>query len=167
MLADTDWAALLAPLVEALAAYPFFEPPFRISRDAVRTGAVLIDTPMVSISMSLLAKPPYDFVRDYAPVALAASSAFAVTLHPSVPANSVEQLIALARARPGKLNYGSSGTGTHGILSTGKNSSSGFGILPSAPVGLQSRSKRRACRVDIGARSRPSCERCRRRAAEN
>lgn len=54
VLAETDWAALLAPLVEALAANPFFEPPFRISRDAVRTGAVLIDTPLVAISASLL-----------------------------------------------------------------------------------------------------------------
>lgn len=54
VLADTDWTALLAPLVEALAADPFFEPPFRISRDAVRTGAVLVDTPMVAISASLI-----------------------------------------------------------------------------------------------------------------
>jgi hypothetical protein len=54
VLAGTDWAALLAPLVEALAANPFFEPPFRISRDAVRTGAVLIDAQQVSISASLL-----------------------------------------------------------------------------------------------------------------
>jgi len=54
VLAQTDWPVLLAPLIDALAAYPLFEPPFRISRDAVRTGAVLIDAPMASISMSLL-----------------------------------------------------------------------------------------------------------------
>jgi len=54
ILADTDWPGLIAPLREALAAQPFFEPPFRVSRDAVRTGAVLIDAPKVSISMSLL-----------------------------------------------------------------------------------------------------------------
>ena len=54
VLARTDWSALLAPLVDALAAAPFFEPAFRVGRDAVRTGAVLIDAPMVSISASLI-----------------------------------------------------------------------------------------------------------------
>ena len=54
VLAATDWVALLAPLVDSLGAFPFFEPPFRISRDAVRTGAVLIDAPTASISASLL-----------------------------------------------------------------------------------------------------------------
>ncbi|MCW3847003.1 hypothetical protein OF829_07105 [Sphingomonas sp. LB-2] len=54
VLAETDWAGLLAPLVAALAANPFFEPPLRVSRDAVRTGAVLIDAPMASISASLI-----------------------------------------------------------------------------------------------------------------
>ena len=57
VLAETDWAALLAPLVEALAADPFFEPPFRSSRDAVRTGMVLVEAPRASISLSLLDGP--------------------------------------------------------------------------------------------------------------
>ncbi|MGZ5125883.1 MAG: Bug family tripartite tricarboxylate transporter substrate binding protein [Burkholderiales bacterium] len=72
----------------------------------------------LTIAPHLYAKLPFDTLRDYAPVALAASSAFAVTLHPSVPANSVKELIALARARPDKLNYGSSGTGGAPHLAT-------------------------------------------------
>ncbi|NML07756.1 hypothetical protein [Sphingomonas sp. G-3-2-10] len=54
LLRDSGWcAALLAPLVEALAADPLFEPPFRLSRDAVRTGAILFECPAVSISASV------------------------------------------------------------------------------------------------------------------
>ena len=65
-----------------------------------------------AINMSLLAKPPYDFVRDYAPVALVASAPLALVIHASLPAKSVKDFIALAKAHPGELNYFSSGTGT-------------------------------------------------------
>src|SRR3954468_23809539 len=65
-----------------------------------------------AINMSLLAKPPYDFVRDYSPVALVASAPLALVIHASLPAKSVKQFIALAKAHPGELNYFSSGTGT-------------------------------------------------------
>ncbi|HYK13468.1 MAG TPA: tripartite tricarboxylate transporter substrate binding protein [Burkholderiales bacterium] len=65
-----------------------------------------------AINMSLLAKPPYDFVRDYAPVALVASAPLALVIHASLPAKSVRKFIALAKAHPGELNYFSSGTGT-------------------------------------------------------
>lgn len=65
-----------------------------------------------AINMSLLAKPPYDFVRDYAPVALVASAPLALVIHSSLPAKSVRDFIAIAKAHPGELNYFSSGTGT-------------------------------------------------------
>lgn len=65
-----------------------------------------------AINMSLLTKPPYDFVRDYAAVALVASAPLALVIHSSLPAKSVKEFIALARAHPGELNYFSSGTGT-------------------------------------------------------
>jgi tripartite-type tricarboxylate transporter receptor subunit TctC len=65
-----------------------------------------------AISMSLLAKPPYDFVRDYAPVGLAASAPLALVVHAALPARSVKEFIALAKGRPGELNYFSSGTGS-------------------------------------------------------
>ena len=65
-----------------------------------------------AISMTLLVKPPYDFVRDYAPVALVGSAPLALIVHASLPVKSVREFIALAKARPGELNYFSSGTGT-------------------------------------------------------
>jgi hypothetical protein len=55
---------------------------------------------------------PYDAVRDFSPVTLAARSPLVVVVHPSVPARSIRELIALARARPGELNYGSGGAGS-------------------------------------------------------
>ncbi|MFL5088219.1 MAG: tripartite tricarboxylate transporter substrate binding protein [Xanthobacteraceae bacterium] len=55
---------------------------------------------------------PYDMRKDFAPVGLATTSPFVLVVHPSVPANTLQELIALARARPGGLNYASSGVGT-------------------------------------------------------
>jgi len=73
-----------------------------------------------AINMSLVAKPPYDFERDYAPIGLIASAPLALMIHPALPVKTVKEFIALARARPGELNYFSSGvgTGTHlaGVL---------------------------------------------------
>ncbi len=65
-----------------------------------------------AINMSLLAKPPYDFIHDYSAVALVASAPLALVIHSSLPAKSVREFIALAKAHPGELNYFSSGTGT-------------------------------------------------------
>ena len=58
-----------------------------------------------------LGKLPFDTFRDFAPVSLLATSAFVVTVHPGVKAESVRDLIALAKASPGRLTFGSSGTG--------------------------------------------------------
>jgi len=65
----------------------------------------------MTIVPALQAKVPFDPVRDFAPVTLVAGGSFALAVHPSVPARSVKALIALAQARPGSLNYASSGTG--------------------------------------------------------
>jgi len=65
-----------------------------------------------AINMSLLAKPPYDFERDYAPASMVASAPLALMIHPALPAKTVKEFIALAKARPGELNYFSSGVGT-------------------------------------------------------
>jgi tripartite-type tricarboxylate transporter receptor subunit TctC len=54
---------------------------------------------------------PYDPVSDVAPIALIGESGFIVTLHPSIPVKSIKELIAYDKANPGKLNYGSAGTG--------------------------------------------------------
>lgn len=53
----------------------------------------------------------YDTVRDFAPVSLAAIGPFLLIAHPSLPAKSVREMVALAQATPGKLNYGSAGSG--------------------------------------------------------
>jgi tripartite-type tricarboxylate transporter receptor subunit TctC len=60
---------------------------------------------------ALRAKLPYDLERDFAPVSLVSIGTYLLVVHPSVPARAVQELIALARAQPGKLNYGSSGVG--------------------------------------------------------
>ena len=60
---------------------------------------------------SLYRSLPFDVVRDFAPVATIARSEFVLVVHPLVPANSLQELIALARARPGQINYASSSTG--------------------------------------------------------
>ena len=61
---------------------------------------------------TLVRKLPFDTLRDLAPVILVASSANVVVSHPSLPAKSVKELIAVARARPDKVAYGSGGNGT-------------------------------------------------------
>ena len=57
-------------------------------------------------------RTPYDPVRDFAPVTLVVSSPSMVVVHPSLPVKTVRELIALAKSRPGKLNYGTSGAGS-------------------------------------------------------
>jgi tripartite-type tricarboxylate transporter receptor subunit TctC len=59
-----------------------------------------------------LQRVPYDTLRDFAPITLATISPFVLVLHPSVPAGSVKELIALAKSKAGQLNYGSAGTGS-------------------------------------------------------
>lgn len=68
----------------------------------------------LSINSSLYPKLPFDPIRDFAPVILTASAPFVVIVHPGVPAHNLKELIALARAKPGQLNYGSvSGSASH------------------------------------------------------
>jgi len=62
---------------------------------------------------SMHKKIPYDPVRDFAPVTTATSYAYLVVVHPSVAATSIKELIALAKAKPGTLNFGSGGVGTN------------------------------------------------------
>jgi tripartite-type tricarboxylate transporter receptor subunit TctC len=74
------------------------------------TGTHTINPSMYKVS--------YDMVRDFAPVTLLASTPFILAVHPSVSANSVRELIALAKSKPGTLNYGSGGSGTPPHLAT-------------------------------------------------
>jgi len=66
-------------------------------------------------SMSInphLRKVPYDVWRDFVPVATFANASYVLNVHPSVPARSIKELIAVARARPGQLTFGTAGTGS-------------------------------------------------------
>ena len=63
------------------------------------------------VHVALYPNGPHNFGRDFAPVTLAASNAYVLATHPGLPVSSVKEVIALARAKPGQLNYGSSGTG--------------------------------------------------------
>ncbi|MEJ7670844.1 MAG: tripartite tricarboxylate transporter substrate binding protein [Casimicrobiaceae bacterium] len=65
-----------------------------------------------AINASLYSKMPYDHVRDFAPIILVAGVPNVLVVHPSVPVGSVKELIAYAKANPGKLNFASSGSGT-------------------------------------------------------
>jgi tripartite-type tricarboxylate transporter receptor subunit TctC len=70
------------------------------------------------VAPHLGANMPFDPMKDLVPSSLVAISPFVVTLNPSVQANSVRELIALAKANPGKINYGTSGTGGSPQLAT-------------------------------------------------
>jgi tripartite-type tricarboxylate transporter receptor subunit TctC len=73
---------------------------------------ILIATASIAVSPSLYAKLGYDPIKDLAPVARLTSIPNIMLVHPSVPAKTLREFIELARAHPGKLNYGSGGVGT-------------------------------------------------------
>ena len=64
------------------------------------------------VNPSVYKSVPFDAIADITPITVIGATPFVLVAHPSVPARTVQQLIALARARPGTLNYGSSGNGT-------------------------------------------------------
>ena len=64
------------------------------------------------VNPALYAKLPYDPVKDFAPVSLVSTTANVIVVHPSVPAKTVKELVAIARAKPGMLNYSSAGPGS-------------------------------------------------------
>mgnify|MGYP001352825561 FL=1 len=70
----------------------------------------------MAITPHLLPKPPYDPLRDLAPITMAVVFPNVLVLHPSVPANTLAEFVALAKAKPGTINYGSSGVGNAGHL---------------------------------------------------
>ena len=69
-----------------------------------------------AINPNLHEKLPYDPIKDFAPVELLAQAPLVLVVHPSVPANSVAELTAYARAHPGKLNFASNGNGSSSQL---------------------------------------------------
>ena len=78
---------------------------------------IFVGTVANTINTTLYPKLPFDFQRDFAPIVLATAAPNVLVVHPSVPARSVKELIALARSRPGALTFASAGTGTAPHLS--------------------------------------------------
>lgn len=74
---------------------------------------LLINTTPLVTNTLMFGKVPYNVLNDFAPVSNIASTPSFVSVHPSVPARSVKELISLAKTRPGLLNYGGAGTGTN------------------------------------------------------
>jgi tripartite-type tricarboxylate transporter receptor subunit TctC len=83
-----------------------------VARAAPDGYTFLITGPAHAINLALHSKLPYDTLADFAPVSLVYEVANILVVHPSVPARSVKELIAHARANPGTLTYGSAGNGT-------------------------------------------------------
>jgi tripartite-type tricarboxylate transporter receptor subunit TctC len=79
---------------------------------------LVADVGQVAINPHIYAKLPYDPVKDLTAVSLLGTTTLFLVAHPSVPANTFQELVALVKAQPGKLNYGSSGTGSIHHLAT-------------------------------------------------
>ena len=73
---------------------------------------IMLGTNTHVINMSLFAKLGYDIQRDFAPITLTTSAPMVLIIHPSLPAKTVKEFIALARAHPNKLNYATGGSGS-------------------------------------------------------
>jgi tripartite-type tricarboxylate transporter receptor subunit TctC len=91
---------------------------FEIAARAPADGyTLLMAQPAFTVNVSLYRKLAYDPLRDFSAITLTATSANVLVVHPTVPAKSLKELIALAKARPGQLSYGSAGNGTTPHLS--------------------------------------------------
>jgi tripartite-type tricarboxylate transporter receptor subunit TctC len=84
-----------------------------MAKDAPPDGYTIFFGTISTLATNVATKPnlPYDPLRDFAPVTMTASNPYFLVVHPSVPVKSTHEFIALARARPGQLNYASSGLG--------------------------------------------------------
>lgn len=92
--------------------------PAEIVAKAPPDGYSLLSHGVALATGALVQKMPYDPLTDFAAISWTASAPLVVTVHPSVPAKSIRELIALARARPGALNYASTATGSTPHLAT-------------------------------------------------
>ncbi len=73
---------------------------------------LLLNNVTLAINPALYSKIPYDVLKDFAPISLTAAILVALVVHPSLPVKSVRELIALAKAHPGQINYASGGNGS-------------------------------------------------------
>lgn len=83
-----------------------------VAKSAADGYTILIANNTIVIQAAMQPKLPFDVVKDFTPVGMVASTAVALAVHPDQPVRSVQDLIALAKAQPGKLAYSSCGSGT-------------------------------------------------------
>ncbi|MEA3195024.1 MAG: hypothetical protein QOD26_3357 [Betaproteobacteria bacterium] len=88
-----------------------------VARSAPDGYTLLMSASTLALNSVLFKKVPYDPVRDFAPITLTATAPNVLLVHPSVPAQSLAEFIALAKAKPGALSYGTPGIGTSPHLS--------------------------------------------------
>ena len=88
-----------------------------VARSPADGYTLLMAASAIVINEVMYSKPPYNTLRDFAPVTLGASLPNILVAHPALPVKSVRELIVLAKARPGQLNYSSAGSGTSPHLS--------------------------------------------------
>jgi tripartite-type tricarboxylate transporter receptor subunit TctC len=88
----------------------------RAAKAAPDGYTALVVNPSYVINPTLYDKVPYEFEKDFDPVTLMVLTTLVLTVHPSVPARTVSELVALIKANPGKYSYASPGTGTPGHL---------------------------------------------------
>jgi tripartite-type tricarboxylate transporter receptor subunit TctC len=88
----------------------------RAAKAAPDGYTVLVVNPSYVINPTLYDKVPYEFEKDFDPVTLMVLTTLVLAVHPSVPARTVSELVALIKANPGKYSYASPGTGTPGHL---------------------------------------------------
>ena len=87
-----------------------------VARAAPDGYTILMVSAGHTINPAMTKKLPYDSVRDFAPISIIADVPTAFVVHPSLPAKNVKEFIAIARARPGEINYSTAGRGTVGHL---------------------------------------------------
>jgi tripartite-type tricarboxylate transporter receptor subunit TctC len=83
-----------------------------VAKSAPDGYTLLIIQPSLTINPSMIPKLPYDAARDFTPISLLVDASQILTVHPSVPAKTTKDLIALAKAKPGTLTFASPGIGT-------------------------------------------------------
>lgn len=89
-----------------------------LAKSAPDGYTLILQINALAANQTLYAKLPYDTLKDFTPVVLVASTPNVLVVHPSLPAKSVREFIALARARPNQIAYASSGVGGAAYLAT-------------------------------------------------